>query len=336
MKLSRRAGIMLGIMVVIILVAAIIGVYVEQVTADVPELIGKNYAKAKTMVEKAELTHKHKVVYSDKKKGTVIFQEPKANERVVKGSKVKITVSKGLPKVSGVVGLSKEEAETKISEDREAGFSANIIEQYNNDIPASITISQNPEANAFASVGSIVDLVISKGLPQIPDVSGLSREEAETKISEDKEAGFNVNIIEQYNNDIPANTVISQSLEPGAFVVIGSKIDLIISKGKPTVPDVVGKNKDEAKSLIEADKEAGFIFSSSREYNGSVPAGNVISQDPQGGTQVTIGSTVKVVISRGAKPEPKPESSSSAEHWRTCSCGKSCACPKDKKCSGKY
>ena len=52
-------------------------------------------------------------------------------------------------------------------------------------------------------------------------------------------------------------------------------------------------------------------------YSTTVPTGDVISQDPKAGSVVPINSTVKLVVSLGAKTFPMPyvvgESSSSAQ-----------------------
>ena len=63
-----------------------------------------------------------------------------------------------------------------------------------------------------------------------------------------------------------------------------------------TVPNLVGESEDSAKQLVE---QRELIFSSTKEYDGDVPKGDVISQDPSGETTVSVGSEVEVVVSKG-------------------------------------
>lgn len=69
---------------------------------------------------------------------------------------------------------------------------------------------------------------------------------------------------------------------------------------KVNVPNVIGKTEAEARSaIISAGLTVGTV---TQEYSDSVPAGKVISQTPSAGTEVDSGSTVNLVVSKGAKP----------------------------------
>jgi eukaryotic-like serine/threonine-protein kinase len=84
---------------------------------------------------------------------------------------------------------------------------------------------------------------------------------------------------------------------PGAAssVPAGTGVTLVVSSGQPrrAVPDVRGESQSAATAQLTA---AGFNVSPTTETSSSVTAGNVISQDPGGGAQVTVGSTVKIVV----------------------------------------
>jgi hypothetical protein len=66
------------------------------------------------------------------------------------------------------------------------------------------------------------------------------------------------------------------------------------SDADTTVPDVVGMTEAAARTAIEA---ADLKVEVSYECNGAVPIGTVISQDPEGGTVVNVGSTVAIAVS---------------------------------------
>ena len=84
---------------------------------------------------------------------------------------------------------------------------------------------------------------------------------------------------------------------PGAAKSVppGTGVTLLISSGQPRkgVPDVRGESQSAATSQLTS---AGFNVDPTTETSSSVTAGNVISQDPSGGVQATVGSTVTVVV----------------------------------------
>jgi beta-lactam-binding protein with PASTA domain len=62
------------------------------------------------------------------------------------------------------------------------------------------------------------------------------------------------------------------------------------------VPDVVGQAEADANTAIT---DAGLVAARSEAADDTVPAGNVISQDPAAGTMVDAGATVNIVVSTG-------------------------------------
>lgn len=73
-----------------------------------------------------------------------------------------------------------------------------------------------------------------------------------------------------------------------------------------TVPNVVGQSQSAATVMIG---EAGLTLGDvTTGYSPSVPEGDVISQDPAGGTEVASGSAVDIVVSLGPEPASDPES----------------------------
>ena len=140
----------------------------------------------------------------------------------------------------------------------------------------------------------------------MPKVVGLSEEEAKQEV-ENAKLVFEVSS-EEYNKDVPEGYVISQKAEAdiGDFTTMpadrkvkeGSKILVIVSKGqeKTTVPNVEGKEKDEAiKMLKDAKLEAEVIEETSK----TVEEGYVISQETEPDTEAFAGDTVKIHVSTG-------------------------------------
>jgi serine/threonine-protein kinase len=85
-----------------------------------------------------------------------------------------------------------------------------------------------------------------------------------------------------------------------------------VSKGTELlkVPDVVGKKKTDAEKAIT---DAGFKVKVTEEFSDTTPAGTVISQNPDGGVSIDAGSTVAIVVSKGANLVKVPDVTSMTE-----------------------
>jgi len=140
---------------------------------------------------------------------------------------------------------------------------------------------------------------------KVPDIIGISQEEAKMKIEEAK-LKYEVEK-EEYNKDVPEGHIISLKTEIGNHVKDvtnlpavkeGSTIKVIVSKGqeKTTVPKVVGLEKEEAEQAL---KEAKLEVEIVEETSKKVEEGYVISQETDPDTEAFAGDTVKIHVSTG-------------------------------------
>jgi beta-lactam-binding protein with PASTA domain len=176
-------------------------------------------------------------------------------------------------------------------------------------VPQGTVVDQSPAAGDKVDEGSAVDLVVA-GAPNVvmPDLVGLSQAEAEAAVTA---AGLIVErVITVYSSDTPAGKVADQTPSAGTTVAQGTPVTISVSAGPQTspspgataVPDVTGKTQDEALSLLEA---GGFSAVVTTQASTTVPAGQVISQNPKGGVLATPGTSVTLVVSTGtASPSP--------------------------------
>lgn len=132
----------------------------------------------------------------------------------------------------------------------------------------------------------------------LPNVVGMSREEAEQDVK-DAKLVFEVSS-EEFNKDVPEGYIISQ--EPAYIadynVKEGSTISVVISKGQETtvVPKVVGMTREQAEeTLEEANLEAEVVEETSR----TVEEGYVISQEVEPEAEAYAGDTIKIHVSTG-------------------------------------
>lgn len=163
-------------------------------------------------------------------------------------------------------------------------------------------IRTDPAANTSKREGSVINLVraVDKAVA-VPDVTGQDSETAKALL---QEAGFEIGTVtEEYHDSVEAGQVISTSPGANTSKKIGSKIDIVVSKGaKPIeVPDVVGKTKNAAEQEL---KEAGFAIGQiHEEYSDTIEKGAVISLSHTPGDQLTKGTAIDVVVSLGAAPK---------------------------------
>jgi len=140
-----------------------------------------------------------------------------------------------------------------------------------------------------------LDVLPSAGTP-IPSVTGLMQAAAQAAILS---AGLAVGTVTaQSSTTVPAGIVISQSPIPCGTVAAGTPVSLTVSSGAValiTVPNVVGQTQTAAIAALNA---AGLFFSGSEITVGSstIPAGDVVSQNPPAGIEVTPGTLYSLTI----------------------------------------
>ena len=140
----------------------------------------------------------------------------------------------------------------------------------------------------------------------VPDVVNLTKEEAEQKIK-DAKLVFEVES-EEYNTEIEENHIISQDpkhMDNFNKVKEGTTIKVVISKGteKTKVPNVKGKQREEAVQLIE---DAKLKVEVVEETSKTVKEGYVISQETNPDIEVNAGDTVKIHVSTGTEKTTVP------------------------------
>lgn len=132
---------------------------------------------------------------------------------------------------------------------------------------------------------------------KVPNVTGLSFDEAVQRLAQ---AGFKGDQGEQrFNNSAPKMTVLEQSPPPGAREGIGNTVTLVISGGQRivAVPTVAGMSRAEAQAALE---KGGFDVGEATEAPSTAPRGTVTGTRPAAGAQVSVPSTVALVLSAGA------------------------------------
>lgn len=134
----------------------------------------------------------------------------------------------------------------------------------------------------------------------LPDLVGITLEEAESKI---EEAELTLGeVTEEYNSEYAAGYVISQdpAYQENYTVKEGAEINLVVSLGieEAVVPKLVGMTEEEAIAALE---EVNLKYEIVEQSSNRVEAGYVISQDIEENTTIYAGDTVTITVSTGVK-----------------------------------
>ena len=208
-----------------------------------------------------------------------------------------------LVRVPDITGQSREDATYRLQQE---GFVVDYAETYHDTVKAGKVIKTSPDVGTEQAKGSTIYLSVSKG-PEtknttVPSVVNTTRENAELAI---KNAKLSVGgIKEEYSDTVAKGNVISQSIKENTSVEEGVTVDLVVSKGseKATMPNLWGNPKDRAIEKLHA---LGLNVEVYEEYSDETE-GRVFKTDPAADEKVAHGSTVKIYLSKGPKPEEKP------------------------------
>ena len=143
----------------------------------------------------------------------------------------------------------------------------------------------------------------------VPTITGLTRAQAERTISD---SGLEVGEISSAaSREVARGRVISQKPQAGDLVDPGSRVDFVVSEGKPQIPlpDVVGMNKDDAAAQLRDDGLR--VVLSQRDADD--PKDEVVEMQPPGGTEVADGSKVTLFWSDGPEEVPRVVGKTEAE-----------------------
>jgi serine/threonine-protein kinase len=295
-----------------LLVLALIGLMAFAFTrpeeVDVPRVVGQQLTDARERLDRAgfeqvEVERERSLAPLDR----VLRQDPDAGEAAPKGEAVKLIVSGGPGKVRvpDVSNLPEERARKNLNK---AGLDVDTDLEPSNTVKEGFAIRTSPGAATEVDRDSRVRLFVSSGPERVsvPDVVGLTREAAETRITRE---GLEVRV-EMEDSDEPENEVIAQSPGAGESLERGDDVTITVAVApeapeQVSVPDVIGLTRAEALRMLRAAGLQGSVSEQpvdTRDENGVV-----IEQRPGNGAEVDVGSTVALIVGRFEAPEDPVE-----------------------------
>lgn len=182
---------------------------------------------------------------------------------------------------------------------------------YSGTLPQNRVLRQDPPPEHILKAGREVRLVLSRGprKVQIPNLSGLRREEAVSRL---EASGFQAGQVSQmYHDSLPPGHVMASAPPAGAWLPDGKTVHLLTSMGRrPLIlrmPDLKAMDGDAMLTLLNSlDLRLTDIRTA---WNPDIPPHRILDQEPAAGSPITVHSGVRVVLNeapgqRTVKPDP--------------------------------
>jgi serine/threonine-protein kinase len=198
--------------------------------------------------------------------------------------------------VPSLTGLSVQAAQAKAD-----GAHLNLSvakNDWSTTVPAGDIIDQSVQPNHQAKRGATITVTVSKGkhTTKVPAVAANTSYDDYQKTLTAAGLGVAPPVM-AYSDTVPSNDVISVDPAPGQTMDWGKSVTVTVSQGPQPIQitNFTGQNAGQATQALT---NAGFKVATTQDFSDTVPAGNVISQNPNSGTGVR-GDTITLDVSKG-------------------------------------
>ena len=165
--------------------------------------------------------------------GHVIAQSVEVGQKVDEGTVLTLKVSLG-PTAFAMPDVAGQDFEAAKAELTARGLVVTAEYQKDNTVPDNRIIRQSVEAGTMVKRGDSVMLIVSSGKKtiEVANVVGRTTGDATDIL---KKQGFQVIVLENYDTEVEAGRVISQTPAGGTYQIEGSSITIYVSKGKAQI-----------------------------------------------------------------------------------------------------
>ena len=217
--------------------------------------------------------------------GLIITQTPSSGD-INPGSEIKASISKG----KGItVNTYKGTTNTTVQE----GLKLTKVEVYS-DSPTGTVVDQNPSAGSTVDNNSTITITVSIGKPTVSNFASQSLASLQNQINTLNAKGAKLTLSkapDEYSSSVSKGNLISNT---NGQVSVGSTISYTVSKGASiTINNFVGGT---------ALTQSGLNITVTYQFSDTVANGVVISQSRNAGSIVDSGTSMSLVVSKGAEP----------------------------------
>ena len=269
----------------------------RQPMVDVPNLIGKTEAEARSALEavglKLEIKEEQYITREGETPDVIVSQDPESGQRIARSKAVSVVITRAL-RVPELVGLTSGQALSRISE---SGLKAEVRQKpTKKDSEVDVVLSQSPSKGTLTTPGNTVTIEVGALLSRVtvPNVKGKTADDAESILTDKK---LVVNKVEQPSDTVKKGYVIDQSPASGATVYEGDTVTIFVSSGTE-VPDVTGLRESDARSALESKRLTVKVVYQTATNPTDPQIGRVVNQDPAALTMVEPGSEVTITVKK--------------------------------------
>lgn len=210
--------------------------------------------------------------------------------------------------VPAVAELDQNEATNAIWE---AGLRPRVEQEFSDEVEEDMVTRTDPGVGEQVEPGSQVTVYISQGreFATIPDnLAGRTEAEVRDKL---RQLGLTPGDSSPANSaTLPRGNVVTTEPAPGKKVKQGSTVDLIVSTGLVSVPNMVDETVEDAGAMLD-DAAVALPYRVEEVENEVVKAGTVVGQSVKAGTNVEQGTEIVLTVAvEPASPEPETDKGS--------------------------
>ncbi len=201
----------------------------------VPSLVGQSFEEMSIQYkDQFVLVESQRLNDSKFPEGTIISQDPEDGKEVLLGSEINVVISLGIKtfELEDYKGEDYRKVENEIKK-LDMDIDVEIIDEEDEEVEAGKVIKQKPSAGHKMEVGDKLTLYVSKGLEEIemPSLEGKTEQEARDILARNN---LKAGSVTKSESSQPAGTVVSQGVEAGNKIEVGSEVDLVVSAGAST------------------------------------------------------------------------------------------------------
>ncbi|MBM9432220.1 Stk1 family PASTA domain-containing Ser/Thr kinase [Flaviflexus sp. JY899] len=212
------------------------------------------------------------------------------------------TPSIELVQIPNLEGMNQQEVRNALAEQ---DLDMTIAEPVESDeIDAGLFVSANPPVGSQVEKGSSVEVTFSAGVGEatVPDVTGLSVEAARRAI-EDEGLIWGTTTTVDNNPTYDEGEVVSSDPAPNSRVPRQTVVNVEVSSGRVTVPNLLTLNVDIATAELDA---RGLSYRIEPQETADATPDTVIGQDYREGSIVATGTQITITIAKAPPVTEEP------------------------------
>jgi eukaryotic-like serine/threonine-protein kinase len=281
----KKKPVALNILLYVLLAAALLGgaylgirALVEgslQGRIKMQRYVGLDIGAAEQQLKDAAIPYDKQDQVSDTEKGTIIDQDPKEGEYLEPGQKLQLTVSSGGQQVEvpDLTGKTYEEAQAEL---RNLSLVLDNARYEDSDLPNNTVCRQDPAPHTLLEIKGKVSIWIARpkdsSAQTMPDVFGLTRDEAVSRITGRGIESSKINVVQRPSN-VAAGFVDGQQPEADVPIDSNTQVTIYVSNGelpgyiKPYKKELSITADNTAVKIVLIDGDTPTTYLDNKVYN---------------------------------------------------------------------